>query len=1092
MSSENLAYPPIDTWVAAIHASEDDLTPLGTALVINTRRVLTCAHVVTSNHGVVHGSMWVAFPHADEASGRRASVVVADRASVVDLAVLILGEDVPTGVAAAPLRCPKPRDLVGRRWWAFGFAHSDPVGNCADEFVGASLGYGWIRLDAESRYYIEPGFSGGGLWSPDYEAVVAIVGKASAKGDGHAITLHQANLSLPGEKLSALSTWSAEAAGELALAAWGWTLARDPEAGRHWRPRARGVNNDSERGYLFRGRTAALTAIVNWLDRPDPDRRALLVTGSPGVGKSAVLGRIVTTADAAIRTALPPDDDFVRASVGSVACAVHAKAKTALDIAAEIARAASARLPDDIEDIGPALRDSLSERGGKRFNVIIDALDEAATAAEAKAIITKIILPLAETCSDVGAQIIVGCRRRDDLLGLFGGALAVIDLNDSRYFVEVDLLAYTMASLQLAGNERFGNPYTDDRVASALARSIAKLADRNFLVAGLIARTHGLHDRLAAEPEHLAFTANVDSALATYLERVSPIAEVSAETALTALAFAEAPGLPIDLWRRAIEAIGGNEVTADQLLQFARSSAANFLVESGADGPAAVFRLFHQTLNDTLLRARSQIVSRTDDEMALSQAFAELGRQSTWRHAPAYLLRSLATHAASADMIDDLLTDDTYLLHVDLRRLIPLADHATSMPARRRARLLHLTPEAITADPQRRTALFSITEALENLGHSYSSRGSTAPYRARWASVEPCTEHAVLPLPGYDWVSGLCALTLNGLVLLASAGADATVRIWDPVTGEQRARLEGHHGGVRGVCAFTLDGLVLLASAGADTTVRIWDPVTGEQRAWLEGHHGGVRGVCAFRLGGLVLLASASDDHTVRIWDPVTGEQRAWLEGHHGGVRGVCAFRLGGLVLLASASDDHTVRIWDPVTGEQRARLEGHHGWVRAVCAFTLDGLVLLASAGADATVRIWDPATGEQRARLEGHHGWVKGVCAFTLDGLVLLASASEDRTVRIWDPAAAVCLLTVPVHHPANAVDNVADSLVVALRAPTGGILAIELNSALWIQRTGLHETAMHHAWNPSGTVRVDGDRADPGQLIGSRRSGHGFAQI
>jgi len=104
MSSENLAYPPIDTWVAAIHASEDDLTPLGTALVINTRRVLTCANVVTSNHGVVHGSMWVAFPHADEASGRRcrvASVVVADRASVVDLAVLILGEDVPTGVAAA-------------------------------------------------------------------------------------------------------------------------------------------------------------------------------------------------------------------------------------------------------------------------------------------------------------------------------------------------------------------------------------------------------------------------------------------------------------------------------------------------------------------------------------------------------------------------------------------------------------------------------------------------------------------------------------------------------------------------------------------------------------------------------------------------------------------------------------------------------------------------------------------------------------------------------------------------------------------------------------------------------------------------------
>jgi Cdc6-like AAA superfamily ATPase len=126
---------------------------------------------------------------------------------------------------------------------------------------------------------------------------------------------------------------------------------------------------------------------VSWLDRAAPDRRVLVVTGSPGVGKSAVLGRIVTTADAAIRKSLPPGDKAVRASLGSVSYAVHAKAKTALEVAEEIARAASTRLPDEAGDLAPNVRDALGERGGRRFNVIIDALDEAASPAQARAII---------------------------------------------------------------------------------------------------------------------------------------------------------------------------------------------------------------------------------------------------------------------------------------------------------------------------------------------------------------------------------------------------------------------------------------------------------------------------------------------------------------------------------------------------------------------------------------------------------------------------------------------------------------------------------------------------------------------------------
>ncbi len=1014
MSSYGTVHPPADAWVAAIHASDGDFDPIGTAVVIDADRLLTCAHVLMSADGTVRQPLWVSFPKADEYPRRLvASVIPAYSPPVKDLAVLVLQEPVPVGVEAAPLRCPKPPDLVSNSWWAFGFPDRDPIGDSASGVVGAALALGWVRLDTQSRYLVRPGFSGGGLWSPDYKAVVGVVGQAHGNGDGRAITLHQADLCFPDQKLAMLAAWSAQAAGEIALQQWGWTLAHDPEGVRHWRPRARGVSIESERGYRFSGRTAALTKIVQWLDRPDPDRRVLVVTGSPGVGKSAVLGRIVTTADPGIRASLPPGDGAVRASVRSVSCAVHAKAKTALEVAEEIARAASARLPEETNDLAPAVRDVLGEPAGRRFNVIIDALDEASSPAEARAIIEMVVLPLAETCADVGAQVVVGTRRRDDggdLLGRFGNALAPLDLDVPQYFAEEDLVAYALACLQLTGDERPGNPYSDAGLAAPLASRIAAMSGQNFLVAGLIARSRGLHDEEAADPEQLEFSATVDSALAAYLQRLSPVSGVSAERVFTALAFAEAPGLPIELWRLAMEALDGTQTSTEDLTRFVRSSAANFLIEVGGQAgtaghhsvPTTVYRLFHQALNDALLRARSDVMSRHDDEQALTLAFSRYGRASNWEDAPDYLLRSLPGHADASGTVDDLLCDDAYLLHADLRRLMQVADKAASAQGRRRAQLLRLTPRAINSGARDRAALFSVTEALDNLGTGYRVGVWQTSYQALWASVPPHRERAVLE--GHrGGILAVCPVTVAGRELLASGGDDGIVRVWDPQTGELSAVLEGHRGGVRAVCPVTVAGRQLLASGGDDGMVRVWDPQTGEQRAVLEGEPGWVLAVCRVSVAGRQLLASGGHDGTVRVWDPQTGEQRAVLERDRTWVLAVCPVTVAGRQLVASGGQYGTVRVWDPQTGDQNVLEDdqgGALGGVLAVCPVTVAGRQLVASGGDDGMVRVWDPQTGEQSAVLEGHRGAVRAVCPVTVAGRQLVASGGDDGMVRVWDP--------------------------------------------------------------------------------------------
>ena len=290
---------------------------------------------------------------------------------------------------------------------------------------------------------------------------------------------------------------------------------------------------------------------------------------------------------------------------------------------------------------------------------------------------------------------------------------------------------------------------------------------------------------------------------------------------------------------------------------------------------------------------------------------------------------------------------------------------------------------------------------------------------------EPLTGHIYEEdeVDGLNWVA---FGRVGDRDLLATAGDDGTVWLWDPCTSQPVGEpLTGHTLLVNGVAFGRVGDRELLASAGHDKTVRLWEPTSRELVCEpLTGHADQVTAVAFGRVDDRDLLASASGDRTVRLWDPRRGEPVGEpLTGHTDWVRAVAFGRAGGRDLLASAGDDGTVRLWDPGAGHPVGEpLTGHTNVVETVAFGRVGSRDLFASAGDDATVRLWDPATGQSVGKpLTGHTDWVRAVAFGRAGGRDLLATGSRDGTVRLWDPVSGAGV-GEPVSGDTRSVDAVA----------------------------------------------------------------------
>jgi len=268
--------------------------------------------------------------------------------------------------------------------------------------------------------------------------------------------------------------------------------------------------------------------------------------------------------------------------------------------------------------------------------------------------------------------------------------------------------------------------------------------------------------------------------------------------------------------------------------------------------------------------------------------------------------------------------------------------------------------------------------------------------------------------------------------LVASAGRDSSVKLWDHATGLLKSTLTAHTDSVYAV-AWNSSGS-RLATAGKDRSILIWDATASPPTViqTLLGHTNTVRSLAWSPDGSR--LVSAAWDATARIWDVASGQALHTFQ--HTDLVNDLAFSPDGAI-IATASSDRTVTLWNATTGASIRSLVGASDSLFAV-AWSPNGL-RIATGGADKEIRVYDATSGALTQTLSAHAGAVRDL-EWLPDGNTLV-SGGMDNALIVWNANdQKIVVETTPNGFAVFGVNVVTDSEVLVAMA-NGDVMQYEL---------------------------------------------------
>ena len=143
----------------------------------------------------------------------------------------------------------------------------------------------------------------------------------------------------------------------------------------------------------------------------------------------------------------------------------------------------------------------------------------------------------------------------------------------------------------------------------------------------------------------------------------------------------------------------------------------------------------------------------------------------------------------------------------------------------------------------------------------------------------------------------------------------------------------------------------LLASAGGDALLKLWDLTSFELLATLKGHNKSLTRVC-FSPDGASLL-TASSDQTLRYWDLAQRECVREIK-NLGAVLIDCAFTLNPNLVLA-LTGNRQLKAVELAGGRPFMSLETHSDWAKTLVCDTRCSLVAVGGQDASGDLGVWD-----------------------------------------------------------------------------------------------------------------------------------------